>query len=99
MAAQAVMQVLPMADRTGLYYIRVIVHDRPGVFADIATALGDCEISIESAIQRGRPEGGAVPVVLTTHRTKEAAMRCALDRIAALDSVVEPPHMIRIETF
>jgi len=98
-AAQTKMQALPMADRTGLYYIRVIVHDRPGVFADIATALGDCEISIESAIQRGRAEGGAVPVVLTTHRTREAAMRAALDRIAALDSVVEPPHMIRIETF
>ena len=98
-AAQTAMQMLPMSDRTGLYYIRVIVHDRPGVFADIATALGDCGISIESAIQRGSPEGGAVPVVLTTHRTKEAAMRGALERIAALDSVVEPPRMIRIETF
>jgi homoserine dehydrogenase len=98
-AAQTKMRALPMADRTGLYFIRVIVQDRPGVFADIATALGDCEISIESAIQRGRAKGGAVPVVLTTHRTKEAAMRDALERIAALDSVVEPPHMIRIETF
>ena len=98
-AAQTKMQVLPMSERTGLYYIRVIVHDRPGVFADIATALGECEISIESAIQRSRAEGGAVPLVLTTHRTKEAAMRVALDRIAALDSVVEPPQMIRIETF
>ncbi len=98
-AAQTEMQVLPMSERTGLYFIRVIVHDRPGVFADIATALGDCEISIESAIQRGRAEGGGVPLVLTTHRTKEASMRVALDRIAALNSVVEPPQMIRIETF
>lgn len=98
-AAQTKMQVLPMSERTGLYFIRVIVHDRPGVFADIATALGDCEISIESAIQRGRAEGGGVPLVLTTHQTKEAAMRVALDRIAALGSVVEPPQMIRIETF
>jgi homoserine dehydrogenase len=36
--------------------------------------------------------------VLTTHDTDEAAMRRALDRIAALPTVVEPPHMIRIET-
>jgi homoserine dehydrogenase len=39
-----------------------------------------------------------VPVVLTTHETEEASMRRALARIAALNTVVEPPHMIRIET-
>ncbi len=46
---------------------------------------------------RCRAEGGVVPVVLTTHETKEAAMRRALELIAALDSVAEPPCMIRIE--
>jgi homoserine dehydrogenase len=40
-----------------------------------------------------------VPVVLTTHITEEAAMRRALDRIAALDAVLEPPRLIRIEDF
>jgi homoserine dehydrogenase len=35
--------------------------------------------------------------VLTTHITEEAAMRRALDRIGALDTVLEPPRMIRIE--
>ena len=54
---------------------------------------------MESMIQRGRAPGEAVPVVLTTHATVEAAMRRALDRIAALDSVLEPPRMIRIEDF
>ena len=48
-------------------------------------------------IQRGRAPGEAVPVVLTTHVTDEAAMRRALGRIAALDAVLEPPRMIRIE--
>jgi homoserine dehydrogenase len=38
-----------------------------------------------------------VPVVLTTHDTEEAAMRRALDRIARLDTVREPPRMIRVE--
>jgi len=36
---------------------------------------------------------------MTTHITVEAAMRRALDRIAALDTVLEPPRMIRIEDF
>jgi len=92
------MKVRPMDERVGLYYVRVMVADRPGVFADIAGALRDSQISIESAIQRGRAEDGVVPVVLTTHETKEAAMRQALGLIANLNSVSEPPRMIRIET-
>jgi len=38
-----------------------------------------------------------VPVVLTTHDTVEASMVRALGRIGALDTVVEPPCMIRVE--
>jgi homoserine dehydrogenase len=38
-----------------------------------------------------------VPVVLTTHETEEAAMRRALQRIEALDTVLEAPRLIRIE--
>ena len=52
---------------------------------------------MESMLQRARAPGEAVPVVLTTHETEEAAMRRALTSIAGLGSVVEPPHMIRIE--
>jgi homoserine dehydrogenase len=83
----------------GAYYIRLMVVDQPGVIADVAAALRDEHVSLESMIQRGRAPGEAVPVVLTTHDTVEAAMRRALDRIAALDSVLEPPRMIRIEDF
>ena len=54
---------------------------------------------MESMIQRGRAPGEAVPVVLTTHVTIEAAMRRALKKIEALDTVLDPPHMIRIEDF
>jgi homoserine dehydrogenase len=35
--------------------------------------------------------------VLTSHDTIEARMRGALDRIAGLPAVLEPPRMIRIE--
>jgi homoserine dehydrogenase len=76
-----------------------MVVDQPGVIADVAAALRDEEASMESMIQRGRAPGEAVPVVLTTHVTVEAAMRRALARIEALDTVLEPPRMIRIEDF
>ena len=88
----------PMARHRGAYYIRLMVVDKPGVIADVAAALRDEEVSMEAMIQRARSPGEAVPVVLTTHETEEAAMRRALDRITRLASVTEPPHMIRIES-
>ena len=90
---------VPIERHQGAYYIRLMVVDRPGVIADVAAALRDEHVSMESMIQRGRAPGEAVPVVLTTHVTVEAAMQRAIERIAALDSVLEPPRMIRIEDF
>jgi homoserine dehydrogenase len=88
----------PMERHRGAYYVRLMVVDRPGVIADVTAALRDEQVSLESMLQRGRAPDEAVPVVLTTHETEEASMRRALDRIASLNTVVEPPHMIRIET-
>ena len=87
----------PISRHYGASYVRLMVLDRPGVIADIAAALRDEQVSMEQMIQRGRAPGEAVPVVLTTHETEEAAMRRALDRIARLNTVLEPPRMIRVE--
>ena len=48
-------------------------------------------------LQRGRAPGEAVPVVLVTHETREAAMTAALARIATLGAVLEAPSLLRIE--
>ena len=90
---------IPMETRTGAYYLRLMVVDRPGVIADVTAALRDAGISLESMLQRGRAPGEAVPVVLTTHDATEKGIRAAIRRIEALDTVVEPPALIRIETF
>jgi homoserine dehydrogenase len=87
----------PMERHRGAYYVRLMVLDRPGVIADVTAALRDEAVSMEQMIQRGRAPGEAVPVVMTMHETDEAAMRRALDRIARLQTVVEPPRMIRVE--
>jgi homoserine dehydrogenase len=89
----------PMDRHQGAYYIRLMVLDQPGVIADIAAALRDQSVSMESMIQHGRSPGEAVPIVLTTHDTVEAAMRRALEAIGKLATVLEPPRMIRIEDF
>ena len=88
---------VPMSNHVGAYYLRLMVVDRPGVIADVTAILRDMGVSLESMLQRGRSPGEAVPVVLVTHETRESAMRDALDRIAALPTVMQQPTLIRIE--
>jgi len=85
----------PMDRHVGPYYLRLTVYDRPGVIADIAAVLRDEAVSIESLLQRGRAE--TVPVVMLVHETEEARMRRAVEKIAALKAVTEPPRVIRRE--
>jgi len=89
----------PMSAHVGPYYVRLTVLDQPGVIADISAILRDERISIESLIQRGRAgEGeGAVPVVMVTHETQEAAMLRALERIGRLGCMRDRTKMIRME--
>jgi homoserine dehydrogenase len=96
-AALPRLPAVPMERRVGEYYLRLMVLDRPGVIADVTGVLRDQDVSLASMLQRGRAPGEAVPVVLTTHETEEGRMRAALRRIAALDTVVERPVLIRIE--
>ena len=87
---------LPMAAHQGAYYLRLMVTDRPGVIADVTAVLRDAGVSLQSMLQHGRSPGEAVPIVLVTHETGEAAMMRALTAIAALPAVLEPPSLIRI---
>jgi homoserine dehydrogenase len=90
---------VPMSEHVGEYYTRLTVVDKPGAFADIAAILRDHSVSMEAVLQRARAPGEAVPVVVTSHETSEADMTAALQQIHALDAVVDPPCMIRIESF
>jgi homoserine dehydrogenase len=90
--------LVPLGELHGRTYLRFTALDRPGVLAHIAGALGDCEIGIESVIQKGR--GGAhasVPVLILTHPASEAAVRAALQEIDGLPDVTAPTLLVRIE--
>jgi homoserine dehydrogenase len=89
--------VLPTSARFGEYYVRLMVVDRPGVIADITAIMRDESVSVESFLQRGRSPGDAVPLIIVTHDTTEAAMMRVLKAVGDLDHVVEPPRMVRIE--
>ena len=95
-------QKLQSADinaRTGSYFLRLMVLDKPGVIADVSAILRDCRVSLESILQRGHAPDQPVPVILTSHETLEGDMLAAAAQIGKLKSSVEPPHLMRIETF
>jgi homoserine dehydrogenase len=90
---------LPPADRNrhrGRYYLRLTVADRPGVLAELAAALRDHDVSIESLIQRPSPSEPSASVVMVTHMAEEAALLASLAQMAASASVKGPPVMMHI---
>ncbi len=90
--------VKKMNDVRSCYYFRFSVHDKPGVLSKIAGVLGSHDISIESVIQKGRKEGGSVPLVILTHEALENNVSKAMSEISSLKVVDEETIMIRVET-
>jgi homoserine dehydrogenase len=84
-------------DRTSRAYIRFVVADRPGVLAEIAAAMRDGGVSIESLIQQGRPEeGGEVLVAMVTHEGAEENVGRSLALLEGSDSLAELPLVMRL---
>jgi len=92
-------QLTPMEDISTGYYFRFSAVDRPGVLSKVSGILGQHNISIAAVIQKGRTadSAGAVPVVMTTHRSKERDVRAALRDIDRLDVVRRKTVRIRVE--
>jgi len=97
----------PMQRHEGGYYIRLTVHDRPGVAAGVATRMAEEDISLESILQKrseiaatqdphGR-SGAPVSLVLITYAATEASIRSAVEKISGDGLIAEPPQVIRIE--
>jgi homoserine dehydrogenase len=90
-------RIMPMEEIMTNYYFRFSAVDRPGVLSKIAGILGSRNISIASVIQKGRKQVGAVPVVMTTHRSREIDVQNALAEIDKLDIVQAKTILYRIE--
>jgi homoserine dehydrogenase len=79
------------------FYIRIMAKDQPGVVAAYGKVLGDHNISISGALQHeGTGPNNTVPVVITTHPTKQANMNAALNELETLDVAHGKPVCIRI---
>ncbi len=95
----AALASLPRAEiggRRGRAYLRVTVQDRVGVLAEIAAAMRDASVSIESLIQRGVTADGSAIVAMVTHEGPERAVAQALDTLRGSESLVGQPLWMHI---
>lgn len=98
------LNILEAADYQAAFYLRLQALDKPGVMATVTGIFGELGISIEAILQK-EPDGVAVdpamctvPIILLTGSVKEGLIDQAIERVQALETVVEPVTRIRVET-
>ena len=90
--------ILPMAEVETSYYLRMRVHDKPGVLADITRILAKGSISIDAMVQKEPSAGEAhADIIMLTHQTVEKRINSAIAAIEKLRVVVGKVTRIRME--
>ena len=90
--------ILPMAEVTTSYYLRIRVADKLGVVADVTRILADSAISIDAMLQKEPGEGETqTDIIILTHQTQEKQVDKAINAIEALSTVAGKVTRIRLE--
>jgi homoserine dehydrogenase len=92
--ADAGRPILPPDEVQSAFYMRLVVADRPGVLALVASVLGEEGVSIRTVVQRG--QGVEARLVMVLHPTPGVRVRAATVRLAALEEVREDPVVIPV---
>ena len=95
-ASLAAQPAADSGERRGRAYLRFTVADKVGVLAEIAAAMRDAGVSIESLIQRGAMSDGSVLVAIVTHEGPERAIAQALERLRGSQSLAGEPLWMHI---
>ncbi len=91
--------ILPMAEVTTSYYLRMRVVDKAGVLAEVTRILADASISIDAMLQKEAGEGETqTDLIILTHETKEKQVNTAIAAIEALTTVSGKVARIRLES-
>ncbi len=90
--------IMPMAEITTSYYLRVYVKDQLGVMADLTRILADGGISIDAVLQKEPGNQVNLDIIMLTHQTREKNIDAAIAKIEALPAVIGKVTRIRLET-
>jgi len=113
-SAAASWPILPASAATTSFQIRLTVADRPGVLAQVAGALAEHGVSIDSVRQPSARQSAPSPsgataapatcdtdttqLLITTHPATEAALTATVEAVATLDSVGAVVSVLRVLT-
>ena len=87
----------PLAEHESAYYLRFRVQDRPGIIAQLATALAAENVSIDAVLQLPNANWRDLPFVITVEPAREQSIRNALARMSEMNFFVEPPLAMPME--
>lgn len=87
--------IVPPEDWSSSFYVRVMVHDEPGVLRDIAGCMADEGISMAQVIQKEK-EDNEVQLVFMTHEASALNMKKALQSVADKGLLQKEPVCYRI---
>lgn len=91
--------ILPIAQITSAYYLRLRASDKPGVLAGVTKILADRDISIDAMLQKEPADNETeADIVILTHETIEANMDAGIAEIEALPAIVGKLIKIRMES-
>lgn len=93
-------KLMPVEETETAYYVRFDVTDRPGVIAEIATALAEAGIGISgthSPVNPETPDADFVDMVFLLHTCSFGKLSDTLARIEKLDCINSSPVVFRIE--
>lgn len=86
-----------ISDLVSRFYIRLMVKDQPGVFAQIGKVLAENDVSISGILQHeGHGPDNTIPVVITTHPVQQSKITATVEGLDKLDPACSKPVCIRI---
>jgi homoserine dehydrogenase len=90
-------KAVPITANESAYFLRFRVEDKPGIIAQLASALAAENVSIDAVLQLPNANWRNLPFVITVEPTTEAAIRAAVGRMSEMRFLVEPPLVLPME--
>ena len=78
------------------HYLRFVVKDRPGILAVLTEALAKRGVNVDAVLQKPDYRKSALPFVITVEACPESKVQAAMEKIASMDFLVEPPMIMPV---
>ena len=86
------------ANERSAFFLRARLADKSGALAALSEALAAENVSIDKLLQDSADDDSAAPIAIVTHICSRADVDRAVERLSKLETSVDAPRLIRIET-